>query len=619
MKNLSILLLLSALIIAAPNLFAEQNDQNNLPIGLTDEELLHLDEIGVAHKVTDAPTGSLRNPAEWEPSEGVIIRWPLGIPISLVAEMSEDVMVTTIVGSSSEETSARNSYTSGGVNMANVQFITAPTNSIWTRDYGPWFIFQDDQMAIVDNIYNRPRPLDDVIPQTIGALWSLNVYGSNLIHTGGNHMSDGLGRSFSTRLVYDENPSLATKTVDSIMKAYLGNDYTVLGYIESGGIHHIDCWAKLLNPGTILVKDVPPSSSSYALLNARAQFLSEQMSPWGRPYNVVRVYCPSGTAYTNSLILNNKVFVPIFGVSADANAIQTYQDAMPGYEILGFYGSWLDDDAIHCRAMGVPDRGMLSIRHVPLPEKVPASGDIFIGARVTACSGAALNEDSLKIYYSLDDRPFISTTMTLDDPTDSMTGYIPSQSPGTSIKYILRAADESGRSESHPFIGMAWPHETVVNYPPEIVSADTIYVWSGDVLEFYPTVSDPDDTTFSISYSNLSPWMAVQNDSLTGTMPSEPPITTIDVECSDGYDSVVKSIVIRTYTCGDVDANGAHNLIDILYLIDNIYGDPPGPDPIPASTGDVNSDGNTNLLDILYLIDYIYGDPPGDAPECVQN
>jgi len=40
------------------------------------------------------------------------------------------------------------------------------------------------------------------------------------------------------------------------MLAYLGNDYIVLDDVESGGIHHIDCWAKLLNPATILVKDV---------------------------------------------------------------------------------------------------------------------------------------------------------------------------------------------------------------------------------------------------------------------------------------------------------------------------------------------------------------------------
>ncbi len=616
MKYFLILFALISFFITAPILSAEENDQNNLPIGLTEDELLRLDEIGIAHKATMAPGGILRNPAEWEPSEGVIIRWPLGISYSLIAEMSEDVMVTTIVGSSSQETTARNSYAANGVNMSNTQFIIAATNSIWTRDYGPWFIFEDEQLAIVDHIYNRPRPLDDVIPQTIGSLWGLTVYGMDLIHTGGNHMSDGLGRSFSTRLVYDENPSLSSAAVDSIMKAYLGNDYTVLAYIESGGIHHIDCWAKLLNPGTILVKDVPPSNPSYALLNARAAYLSQQISPWGRPYNIVRVYCPTGTAYTNSLILNNKVFVPIFGNSYDDDAIQTYQDAMPGYEILGFTGSWLDDDAIHCRTMGVPDRYMLSIKHVPLPVRVSAAGSILVGTKIAACSGEALIEDSLKIYYSLNDRPFISVPMSIADKSDSIVGYIPIQAPGTSIKYIIRAADQSGRVENHPYIGMTWPHETVVNYPPEILGADTIYAWSGESFKYYPTIDDPDDSAHMISYIGLPAWLTVHNDTLTGIAPAECPYVSFDVACSDGIDATQKSVVIRVYTCGDATGEGSVDLLDILYLIANIYNVPPGPDPEPYAIGDVNSDGNINLLDILYLIDYLYGDPPGDAPEC---
>ena len=164
----------------------EQTQEDFLPIGLTEEEIQRLDEIGKDHQMTAPPAGAIRNPAEWEPSEGVIIRWPLGISLSLVAEMSEDVVVTTIVGSSSQETSARNAYASGGVNMENTQFIIAPTNSIWTRDYGPWFIFQDEQLGIVDHIYNRPRPYDDVIPQVIGSEWGLAVYG--MIHTVVNHM-----------------------------------------------------------------------------------------------------------------------------------------------------------------------------------------------------------------------------------------------------------------------------------------------------------------------------------------------------------------------------------------------------------------------------------------------
>ena len=91
-------------------------------------------------------------------------------------------------------------------------------------------------------------------------------------------------------------------------------------------------------------------------------------SPWGVPYNVIRIYCPYGTAYTNSIILNDKVLVPIFNSSYDDVALDTYRDAMPGYEVIGFTGSWYDNDAIHCRTMGVPDRYHLQVEHVPLQD-----------------------------------------------------------------------------------------------------------------------------------------------------------------------------------------------------------------------------------------------------------
>ncbi|MBD3234456.1 MAG: T9SS type A sorting domain-containing protein [candidate division Zixibacteria bacterium] len=434
-----------------------------LPIWLTEEEKTRLHEIGMYHTVTSPPSGSIRNCAEWEPSEGVIIRYPFGISYTIIAEMSEDVMVTTICSSQSQEDYIRSQYQSHNVNMDNVQFIHAPTDTYWTRDYGPWFIFSDEDIGIVDHIYNRPRPNDDQIPWEIGDEWNIPVYGMDLEHTGGNHMSDGLGMSMSTELVYNENPDKTPAEIDAIMYQYLGNDYTVLDYVEYWGIHHIDCWAKFLSPATILVKDVPQSDPSYDELNDRAEQLSQQMSAWGRPYNVVRVYCPSGTAYTNSLILNDKVLVPIFNNSWDDEAIETYQNAMPGYEVLGFTGSWLDNDALHCRAMGVPDVEMLHIAHVPLPDEVPAGESYEIAALIQDCSYAGLINDSLKVYYSVNGGVWNSVPMTVGGDPDSFYGYIPEQPAGSRIAYYLKAADYSGRVETHPYIGQPGAHQVVVS------------------------------------------------------------------------------------------------------------------------------------------------------------
>ncbi len=82
------------------------------------------------------------------------------------------------------------------------------------------------------------------------------------------------------------------------------------------------------------------------------------------------------------------------------------------------------------------------------------------------------------------------------------------------------------------------------------------------------------------------------------------------------YQPVVEAgTVIIDLTCGDPNDDNAINLLDILYLIDFIYGE--GDPPQPATSGDVNADGATNLLDLLYLIDFLYGTPPGPEPNCL--
>lgn len=62
-----------------------------------------------------------------------------------------------------------------------------------------------DSLILVDWIYNRPRPLDDVTPTAIAAAFGLPIYETktppwDLVHTGGNYMSDGFGTAFSSTL-----------------------------------------------------------------------------------------------------------------------------------------------------------------------------------------------------------------------------------------------------------------------------------------------------------------------------------------------------------------------------------------------------------------------------------
>ena len=165
--------------------------------------------------------------------------------------------------------------------------------------------------------YNRPRPNDDNIPAVLAQQMGVPLWGMDLIHTGGNWMDDGLGIAASTTLVYEENPDLDEDEIDTLVKDYLGiRKYIVQDDPLGEYIEHIDCWGKFLDVDKILIGQVPPSDYRYNDFEMVANYWTFQTSSWGDHYQVYRVYTPGTypyTPYTNSLILNKKVFVPITG------------------------------------------------------------------------------------------------------------------------------------------------------------------------------------------------------------------------------------------------------------------------------------------------------------------
>lgn len=70
------------------------------------------------------------------------------------------------------------------------------------------------------------------------------------------------------------------------------------------------------------------------------------------------------------------------------------------------------------------------------------------------------------------------------------------------------------------------------------------------------------------------------------------------------------------YKNGDANDDFGLNLLDILCIIDCLYGEDDEDQccPEPTGAGDANCDLTLNLIDILYLIDHLYGVPPGQPP-----
>lgn len=413
---------------------------------------------------TDPPVSPVRNVGEFEQMQAVMVRYPFGIPLTLVKEIADYMNVITIVANASEEQTVTTQYSNNGVNLENCSFMYAPTDSHWVRDYGAWFVFDgNNQPGVMDFPYNRPRPNDNNIPGHVANYLEIDLYGMNLIHTGGNYMTCGLGRSSSTELVAEENPTLSDEDIDSLVFHYLGiEDYYIIDDPLDEYIKHIDCWGKFLSPGKVLIGEVDTTDDRYDDFEAAAGFFKNTISPWGKPYEVFRVFTPGtapNTPYTNSLIANDRVFVPITGSQWDDEAIDAYEVAMPGYEIVAImYGGWYNTDALHCRAKGIADVEMLYIDHMPLLGTIGFQESYDLTAEFIAYSGEDVYSDSALIYYSIDGGEFTSSAMEWVSG-DTWEGAISGISPGDHISYYLYGTDESGHRVNHPYIGEPDPHE----------------------------------------------------------------------------------------------------------------------------------------------------------------
>lgn len=466
-KFMFLMLLTTTILIWSENVEIDSRLLENPILGhyLSIEEIYSQMDYNRDFYETDPPDSPVRNIAEFEKMEGVLIRYPFGISLQIIAEMSEDVMVTTIVSSTSQQNTVTTQYSNAGVNLANCNFLIAPSDSYWTRDYGPWYVVDGNhQVGIVNFPYNRPRPNDNDIPIEVAEFLEIELYGMNVIHTGGNYMTDGMGISASTTLVYTEN-NIPDEEVNQRMSDFLGiHTYHVLNDPLGDYIEHIDCWGKFLDVDKVLIGEVPSSDPRYNDYEAVADYFASSISSYGSPYQVYRVYEPSGQPYTNSLILNNKVLVPITNSSWDDDALAVYEEAMPGYEVIGFTGSWESTDALHCRTKGIADRNMLYIKHLPHFYFAPSGQDYLIEAEIIPYSGEALLNDSLLIHYRTDDGEYLSLPLT-QISENNYQGYIPEQPLNTQISYYLSAADESGSTATHPFIGTPDPHIFVSGAP----------------------------------------------------------------------------------------------------------------------------------------------------------
>lgn len=159
-------------------------------------------------QITSPPPTAVRAAAEWEEVEYLLVTWVPDRPGILRQIVAAGVNECKVIITTQDSVSVANYLIAGGVSLTNVRFMSAPWNSIWIRDYAANTVYSNEvgDRALVDWIYNRPRPNDDIMPSAHASFTGIPLYNTNsgssdLVNTGGNYMSDGMGNAFASKLI----------------------------------------------------------------------------------------------------------------------------------------------------------------------------------------------------------------------------------------------------------------------------------------------------------------------------------------------------------------------------------------------------------------------------------
>ena len=323
-----------------------------------------------------------RFPAEWYPQQCVLFCFPHGQSDwgSLVHEAAEALLhaaklvqqacpVTLIVPD-------REFFAPYAARFRG-RVLELPANDSWIRDSGPITVFEDDgEVLLLDFTFNGwggkfDARHDNELPAGIhGTLYPTLPY-RNIpqVLEGGSVESDGRGTVLTTTrclLSGGRNEFTDKATATDFLREHLGCDRVI--WLDNGELigddtdAHIDTVARFLTPDTIAYVGPPPVNDpqhgDFARMRAelRAKCADYELLelPWtGTLYSQLDGHhLPA--SYANFLISNGHLFLPVYGVAADALAEDTLQGF--GYTVVPVPSRPFIEQhgGLHCLTMQIP-------------------------------------------------------------------------------------------------------------------------------------------------------------------------------------------------------------------------------------------------------------------------
>ncbi|TWU10049.1 Peptidylarginine deiminase precursor [Novipirellula galeiformis] len=276
----------------------------------------------------------------------------------------------------------------GRVPTHHVYFCEIDLDTIWMRDFGPLLAESQRGTDVIDFFYEGTRPKDDALP----IVWAKRT-GAKLVSVpwtmqGGNLLSNGRRLALTTHRIFEDNrisfpkpwPGLEPEVErhKMVIEAFTQHcnlaELVVLEPLQHEETGHVDMFATFLRADQVVVARVDPRSDpvNAAILDRNAARLQRVVVD-GNPMQVIRIDIPprqgtSWSAYTNVILANNLVLIPIFDsdpAELVARAMEIYGRLLPNHAIKTVDMTGLKEmqGELHCLSMNLP-------AFAPLPDKV---------------------------------------------------------------------------------------------------------------------------------------------------------------------------------------------------------------------------------------------------------
>lgn len=473
MRIVTALVLTVFLASGCTRLFAQDTC---LPNGMTTEEAGQMKEyllnLSNQRLLPTPPPSDVRNMAEWEEVQALVIAWTDQITIlkEIVRNSVKECKVFIVA---TDTATVINQLTSSGIALDSVRFVTAPFNTIWMCDYGPSCVYKNDvdSLWIIDWTYNRPRPKDDQVPGAIAGFLKVPIYEATAepyrwIHTGGNHLQTGTGTLFSSNLVLNENPQKTEAEIDTIAKLFLGiNQYVKFPTLPYDGIHHLDMHMRVIDEETIVFGQYPDGVADGPQIEANIQYLIDSIrTSYGNTYNIIRIPMPPDQngrypdnggnyrTYTNAVFVNKTLLVPTYQQKYDTTALRIYRESLPGYNVVGINCNSIISQlgALHCITKLVGTNDPLLIQHARLRDVEDTVAYYPVTAYIRHRDG--ISEANLFYRSSTETAYSEAPMMLVDTAADIWASLIPAYPAGTEVQYYISADANDGKHQVRPIV-----------------------------------------------------------------------------------------------------------------------------------------------------------------------